>query len=52
MMESLIHPLFEMAETEALQRARQLLDDRLSQTKYIDGTEKSTLSKFHKPVPD
>jgi hypothetical protein len=31
MIESLIHPLFETAEAEAPQRARQLLDDRLSQ---------------------
>ena len=31
MMESSIHALVEMEEAEALQRAGQLLDDRLSQ---------------------
>lgn len=33
MMESLIHALVEMEEAETLQRAKQLLDDRLNQRK-------------------
>ena len=32
-MESLIHALVEMEEAEAMQRAKQLLDDRLNQRK-------------------